>query len=384
MNSSQNNEIQTISAIRQDLHDLKAYPILDMPRGAIKLDAMENPYSLTQSLQQQLAIALSQSAINRYPSSHQRLQETIFKYLASHEQFHKNDNISMICGNGSDEIIALLTQIIPQQAKILSPTPCFVMYQINARIFERQFIGVDLLPDFNLDVPAMQAMIYSQRPALIYLPYPNNPTGNCFKLEDINALLETVDEIKKINGYQPLIVFDEAYSIFTGGLSYLNHLFDLIEKYPNILILRTFSKLGLAGLRLGYAIAHNHLIDRLQAIRPPYNINVLTYEAACTLLPHANVFQEQSQQIIATREKVYDFLKTVKGTRQISMSATNFLVWQHPFAEHFYQKLLAENIFIKNISKMHALLKNCLRISIGSEDEMASFIKVIQENIIHD
>lgn len=360
--------------IRQDLNDLKAYPILELPEGAIKLDAMENPHSIPAAIMQELAQHLANAAINRYPPSQTRLHHSIFDYLKHSENFENSDKLGMVCGNGSDELITLLTQMVPLQAKILAPMPSFVMYKTNARILEREFIGVDLKTHenhFALNVEAMQAAINEHRPALIYLPYPNNPTGTCFAETDIAEILATIEDLseKPYNDYQPIIVFDEAYSIFTNGKSYLPKLLNLLQTFNNVAVMRTFSKIGLAGLRLGYAIASTDLAARLNAIRPPYNINILSYETACFLLKNHELFYTQAQDIMNERLSMQVFLSEYPNTEYVGMTEANFLVWRHPRSQMIYEALLAANIYIKNIAKMHPHLENCLRISIGSQQE---------------
>lgn len=355
-------------ALRNDLAQLHAYQIPQLPANCIKLDAMENPFTLPQDVKYALMqhlIGLDElNQFNRYPGAHHRLQQAIKKYANIDEQ------LAIVCGNGSDEIITLLTQLIPLHAKVMAPVPCFVMYQLNTVYLHRQFIGVDLNEDFTLNVEKFIEAMQQHLPSLIYLAYPNNPTGNCFTEDAILSILKVAKQI------QALVVIDEAYYAFTQGKSFMQQLPELLKTYPNVLVLRTVSKIGLAGLRLGYIAGHQFVIEQLNKLRPPYNINTLTYETACFLLNnYAHVFEQQASIILQQRQFLQNELQKLGG--QTYISDANFIVWRHPQAQSVYLALQGIDIFIKNIGSMHAHLSNCLRISVGSSEQNAALITAL-------
>ncbi len=347
--------------LRQDLRTQKAYAIASPPPQAIKLDAMENPHLLPNWLQEKLAKKLAVVALNRYPAGHDRLHQAIRAYT------QMDDSLGLLCGNGSDEIITLLTQILPDHATILAPVPAFVMYAQNAQFLHHHFVGVPLNDAFMLDMPAMHQAIQTHAPALVYLAYPNNPTGRCFDTDDIDALIQAYP--------RTLMVIDEAYAPFTGGQSFLPKLAQLVQTYPNVCVMRTLSKLGLAGARLGYVAGHADLIDYLNIIKPPYNINALTYELVCCILEHADVLTQQTHMMVKARDHLSAHLAAIGG--KVYPSDANFLVWHHPLASDIDVFLKQHHIYIKNISGMHTMLANTLRISVGTDQENAQLLATL-------
>jgi histidinol-phosphate aminotransferase len=236
-----------------------------------------------------------------------------------------------------------------------------VMYAISARQLGLEFIGVDLKSDFSLDLPAMLAAIEQHQPTLVYLAYPNNPTGNLF---DSAAILQI---IKAAPG---LVVLDEAYQPFNDA-SFMPRL----PEFANLVVMRTVSKLGLAGIRLGYMSAHPALLHEVDKVRPPYNINVLTQACAEFLLDYPAVFAAQAAQIREARSQLTASLQQM-GVH-VFPSAANFVLIRLENAEQVHQKLLENKILVKNVGKMHALLHNCLRITVSTPDENQQFLHAL-------
>jgi histidinol-phosphate aminotransferase len=269
--------------IRPEILALHAYHV-PPAQGMIKLDAMENPYPLPADLRQRLGEALGNAAINRYPDAS---SATIKQRLRSTMGIAEDQDI--LLGNGSDELIQILAMALAKPgAKIVSVEPSFVMYKMIAAFCGMQYIGVPLrAEDFSLDIEALLATIEREQPALVFLAYPNNPTGNHFAASDIERVLQAAPGV---------VVVDEAYHAFARD-SFLPRL----PQHHNLLVMRTLSKLGLAGLRLGFLVGHPDWVQQLEKLRLPYNINALTQVATDLVLQHIEVLNQQTAEIRATR-----------------------------------------------------------------------------------
>ncbi|MFM7633938.1 MAG: histidinol-phosphate transaminase [Betaproteobacteria bacterium] len=357
-----------LSIVRDDVRALAAYHVPDAS-GLVKLDAMENPYQLPPELQRQLGERLGAVALNRYPvPSYAGLKAAIRHHMAIPA------GLDVILGNGSDELIAIVsTACAKPGAKVLAPVPGFVMYAMSAQLAGMDFIGVPLLADFSLDREAMLAVIRAQRPAITYLAYPNNPTGNLFDLDDMLAIIREV-------GDTGLVIVDEAYQPF-AGTSFLPQL----PHHPNVVLMRTVSKLGLAGIRLGYMSASNELLAEFDKVRPPYNVNVLTEAAAEFVLEHASVIDAQAEAICAERSQLLQSLAKLPEV-ECFPSAANFVLLriQRPglTGTDVFQRLLQHRVLVKNVGKMHTLLENCLRVTVSTPQENAVFMSALHSSLM--
>ncbi|MEI7783578.1 MAG: histidinol-phosphate transaminase [Betaproteobacteria bacterium] len=354
--------------IRQDVQSMHAYAVQDSA-GMVKLDAMENPYRLPLELQQALGQRLGALALNRYPSGRVNdLRAALAEYAQMPAGF------ALMLGNGSDELISLLAMACDLPgAKVLAPEPGFVMYAMSAQLQGLQFIGVPLRPDFELDLPAMLAAIAEHKPAITYLAYPNNPTANLWDDAAIEAVIEAVGE------QGGLVVMDEAYQPFASK-SYI----DRIARHSHVLLMRTLSKFGLAGVRLGYMLGPQSLIDQVDKVRPPYNVSVLNYECALFALEHRAVFAEQAAQLVAERERLIAALAAIDGLRPFNSDANMVLVrieGSGDRATPVFEALKARGVLVKNISKMHPLLANCLRLTVGTVDENGQLLKALTQSL---
>jgi len=358
---SQSPKAPGVSRIRQDIQSMHAYAIQDSA-GMVKLDAMENPHGLPPALQAHLGQRLGALALNRYPDG--RVND-LRKALADHAQMP--EGFDLMLGNGSDELISLLALACDVEGgSILSPLPGFVMYAMSAQLQGLKFIGVPLTADFELDEAAMLAAIAEHQPSIIYIAYPNNPTANLWD----DAVIEKI-----INAAPGLVVMDEAYQPFSSK-SYI----DRIATHSHVLLMRTMSKFGLAGVRIGYMMGPKALIAEIDKVRPPYNISVLNYECALFALEHAEVFAAQAQEIRAQRAIVFAALQALPGIK-VWKSDANMILLRVPDAAKTFEGMKARKVLVKNVSKMHPLLAHCLRLTVGTADENAQMLAALKESL---
>ncbi len=353
---------------------MHAYAIQDSS-GMVKLDAMENPHRLPAQLQAELGKRLGALAINRYPDS--RVND-LRQALASYADMPQGFDIML--GNGSDELISLLAMAcdLPsmQQGKksvILAPVPGFVMYAMSAQLQGLDFVGVPLTADFELDGAAMLEAIDRHEPSIVYLAYPNNPTAN---LWDATVMAEIVRAARRRGS---IVVMDEAYQPFSSR-SYLQTMREDLEQHSHVLLMRTLSKFGLAGVRLGYMMGAKALVAEVDKVRPPYNISVLNYECALFALEHVDVFAAQAANIRAERQRLLSALATMPGAHAWKSDANMILV-RVPNAQSTFDGLKVRGVLVKNVSKMHPLLINCLRLTVGTTDENSQLLDALQESL---
>ena len=353
-----------LQRIRQDVQSMHAYAIQESA-GMVKLDAMENPHRLPADLQKALGERLGALALNRYPDG--RVNDL---RLALAQHMDMPEGYDLMLGNGSDELISLLAMAcdVPG-ASVLAPLPGFVMYAMSAQLQGLAFHGVPLTPEFELDEAAMLAAIEAHKPSIVYLAYPNNPTGNLWNDESI-------EKIVLAQGAQGgLVVMDEAYQPFASK-SYL----DRITRHSHVLLMRTLSKFGLAGVRLGYMMGPRALIAEIDKVRPPYNISVLNYECALFALEHAEVFAEQAKELRAQRTRLQEALAALPGVHPFPSEA-NMILARVPDAAQTFERLKTRKVLIKNVSKMHPLLANCLRLTVGTAQENTLLLAALKESL---
>ena len=350
--------------IRQDVQSMHAYAIQDSV-GMVKLDAMENPFSLPPELQKALGERLGRLALNRYPDGRVNdLRAALAQYAgmpAGHD---------IMLGNGSDELISLLAMAcdVPG-ASILAPVPGFVMYAMSAQLQGLAFHGVPLTADFELDEAAMLAAIAGHKPSIVYLADPNNPTGNLWN----DAVIEKIVVAQGEQG--GLVVMDEAYQPFASK-SYI----DRLARHSHVLLMRTLSKFGLAGVRLGYMIGPKALVAEVDKVRPPYNISVLNYECALFAIEHAEVFARQARVLRDERARLTQALAAMPGVKPFPSEANMILV-RVPDAAKAFDGLKAHKVLVKNISKMHPLLAECLRLTVGTPAENDQLLAALKASL---
>jgi histidinol-phosphate aminotransferase len=348
--------LQTL--FRPEVLALSAYHVAEA-KGFIKLDAMENPYTWSDELKQIWLERLKNCLLNRYPDPEARELAATLKTLNQ-----LPDEIDVLLGNGSDEIIQLLLMALPQNAHVLSTTPSFVMYKQISDYLGLNYHGISLTDNFELDLSAMLAAIEQHNPAIIFLAYPNNPTGNLFDEKAINKIIDAA------NG---LVIIDEAYEPFADNASFMNRVAN------NVLVMRTVSKLGLAGLRLGYIAGEREIIEQLHKIRLPYNINVLTQTTVQFAFEHKAVFDEQTAAICAERTLMLNELNSLNDITAFE-SAANFILFKTPEnqATKIFEAIKAQGVLIKNVHPQGGLLKDCLRLTVGTSEENQAFLLALK------
>ncbi|MDH4062245.1 MAG: histidinol-phosphate transaminase [Aquincola sp.] len=349
--------------IRQDVTSSAGYAI-QPSAGMVKLDAMENPFRLPPALKQALGERLAEVAINRYPVNKGEVADA----LARH--FEVPAGCRVIVGNGSDELIDILSVAcdVPG-ATVLAPLPGFVMYEMSARLRGLKFVGVPLTPAFELDEAAMLAAIESARPALTYIAYPNNPTGNLF---DERIVQKLVDAIGAQDG---LVVFDEAYQPFSSR-TWMPRL----AAHEHVLVLRTLSKFGLAGVRMGYLAGAAALIEQVDKVSPPYNVSGLNAAATLFALEHAEVFAEQAAVLRRERERLIADLHHIAGVTAFPSEANMILV-RVPDSKRTFEGMKARRVLVKHIAGLHPLLANCLRLTVGTPEENRLMIDALKASL---
>ena len=352
------------AVIREEVRALHAYPIQDSA-GLVKLDAMENPFRLSADLQCKLGERLGRVAINRYPGG---CVGDVIAGLSRHVALPPGCKLTL--GNGSDELISMLAiACAVPGATLLSPLPSFVMYELSARLHGLRFHGVPLTDRFELDASAMLKAIETHRPAITYLAYPNNPTGNLFEEAAVERIVAAVGEQ---NG---LLVFDEAYQPFSPR-TWMNR----VGSLPHVLVMRTLSKFGLAGVRLGYLAGPAALIDEIDKTRPPYNVGVLNAEATLFALDHADEFERQAALLRAERGRLMSRLQAIAGVEPFPSDA-NMILARVADSAAVFEAMKRHGVLVKNVGAMHPLLANCLRLTVGTAEENDLMIDALKAGL---
>lgn len=343
--------------IRPEILALKAYQVADA-EGLVKLDAMENPYPLPAQMRRDLAEHLASVDLNRYPDP---TGSKLRALLA--QKMRVPAGMEILLGNGSDDLIQIVTFACARPgAAMMFPAPTFVMYAIDAVLSGMKALRYELREDFSLDREAFVARVRAERPALIFIAYPNNPTGVLYPEEDIVAVLRAAEG---------LVVLDEAYHVFAQK-SFLPRL----AEFPNLVVMRTVSKLGLAGIRLGYLVGRPAWINEFNKVRQAYNVNVLTQAAATFVLERLEVLEEQAARIRADRAGLGQGLAALPGVT-VFPSEANFFLVRVPDAERSYQALLRQGVLVRNLNGPS--LQNCLRITVGTPDENRILLTAMRE-----
>lgn len=347
--------------INPAIQSMQAYrvPAADV---LVKLDAMENPFPWPEELIRQWLSEIRSVPVNRYPDPNATSLRDKLRLV-----MQVPAGLSIMLGNGSDELIQILAMALANPDRIyLSVEPGFVMYRQICMAVNTRYMAVPLNRDnFSLDHAAIIGAIKQYQPALVFIAFPNNPTGNLFDKEILLDIISTAPG---------LVVIDEAYHAFSG-----NSFLDYVDQFDNLLVLRTLSKSGLAGLRLGFLIGKSYWLDELEKIRLPYNINSLSQLTGDFILRHYDFLEDQVRQICLQRDLMYEELHAIEGI-QAWPSQANFILFRpnNRDADELFNELIQQGILIKNLHKTHPLLENCLRVTIGSEKENQVFLDAIK------
>jgi len=344
--------------VRPEILALKAYHVPESG-GMVKLDAMENPYPLPAEMRRELGAALAAVELNRYPDpTGRRLRELLARVMRVPQ------GMELMLGNGSDDLIQIVTWALARPGAVMMfPVPTFVMYGMDATLAGMKIVEVPLRADFTLDRDAFVAQVKAHEPALVFLAYPNNPTGVLYAEDDILAILRAV---------RGVVVLDEAYHVFAQK-SFMPRL----AEFPNLVVMRTVSKLGLAGIRLGYLAAHPRWVEQFNKVRQAYNVNVLTQAAALFVLERLEVFEEQAARIRAERARLGAALAALDGVA-VFPSEANFFMIRVRDANRSYEALRRQGVLVKNLHGGPGLA-NCLRVTVGTPDENRILLTALRE-----
>ena len=349
--------------IRSEIQAMRAYQVSDAT-GLVKLDVMESPYRLPPPLAAEIGKIVSEVALNRYPvPSANELRALIRRVM------QVPAGCDVLLGNGSDECIQYITAAVAREgAVVMAPVPSFAMFSMHALFFRLRFVGVSLREDLSLDAEAFLAAMSKEQPAVVWIAFPNNPTGNAFPVADIERIIRAAPG---------LVVIDEAYQPFAGAT-----FMPRLAEFENMVVMRTVSKIGMAGLRLGYVCGRPEWIEEFNKTRSPFNINVLTEAVAIKLLQNKAVLDEQAAKVLAERERLRPELARVPGLK-VYPSAANFLLVRVSGGKGAgtgaFEKLKTQGVLVKDFSGGHPLLENCLRLTIGTPEENRILLAALRE-----
>jgi histidinol-phosphate aminotransferase len=347
--------------IRDEIRALAAYHVQDAG-GMVKLDAMENPYRLPGDVRAQISALVAQAEINRYPDADASALKARLRATLG-----IGADKDVILGNGSDEIIQMLMLATARPgATVLSVDPTFVMFRLIASYCGMRYASVPLAPDFSLDAERFLAAIDAHQPALVFLAYPNNPTGNLFDEAAIDRVLSAAPG---------LVVVDEAYHAFAGR-TYM----DRLERHSNLLVMRTLSKSGLAGLRLGLVAGGREWLQHVDKVRLPYNVGVLNQLVAEQVLKHQSLLDAQAAAIRSERTRLHEALAATSGITPFASDA-NFILFRTRGAGRAFDGLKQRGVLVKNVHGSHRLLEECLRVTVGTPDENDRFIAALRASL---
>ena len=342
--------------VRPEILALKAYHVADAA-GMVKLDAMENPYPLPPAMQRELAEVLARIELNRYPEPTGRELRALIA-----RKMDLPEGMELLLGNGSDDLIQIVTLALARPgATMMYPSPTFVMYSMNATFMGMRAVPVPLREDFSFDAGAFIERMKVEQPALVFLAYPNNPTGVLYPEADVERIIRAAPG---------LVVIDEAYHVFARKT-----FMPRLREFANLVVVRTVSKLGLAGIRLGYMAARPEWIREFNKVRQAYNVNVLTQAAALFVLERLDVLEEQAARIRSDRAALGRGLAALPGTRVFPSEANFFLVRVRD-ADRTYEALKRRNVLVRNL---HPALEHCLRINVGTPDENRILLAALRE-----
>ncbi len=336
------------SLVRPNVRVLAAYEAKEIP-VKVKLDANESPFgfSIDKSL-------LKRIATNRYPDPGAKALRAAYA-----SSIGLKDPSWLLHGNGSDEVI--YNMVCTFGGPVLYPVPTFSMYANIAIAIGERAVGVPLRDDFTLDLPAFLKKIKSERPRLIFLASPNNPTGNSFGDEEIIRIIEASDGI---------VAVDEAYQPFSPKKGFLRYL----DKYQNLVVLRTLSKIGLAALRVGFVCARPEILHEVNKVRLPFNLNTLSQAVAVSVLEKPARLNASIKKIASERKRLFKGLSKIKEIKAFPSDA-NFILFRAAGADGIFKKLLEEGVLVRDLSRA---VPGCLRVTVGTEKENDKFLKTLK------
>jgi len=358
------------SVVRPEVQAMHAYHVSDAT-GLVKLDVMESPYRLPPELSAEIGKVVAGVAMNRYPVPTAAELRALIR-----DVMQVPTGCDVLLGNGSDECIQYITAALAREgAAVMAPVPSFAMFSMHALFYRLRFVGVPLREDFTLDTDAFLAAMAREKPSLVWIAFPNNPTGNAFPVADIERILRAAPG---------LVVLDEAYQPFAGAT-----FMPRLAEFENMVVMRTVSKIGMAGLRLGYVAGRPEWIEAFNKTRSPFNINVLTESVAIKLLQNKKVLDAQAAQVLQERERLRPELVRLPRLT-VFPSAANFLLVRVAGAQssaqgtlgagtRVFERLKAQGVLVKDFSGGHPLMENCLRLTVGTPEENRILLAALRE-----
>ncbi len=348
--------------IRADVQAMSAYHVSDAS-GLIKLDVMESPYRLPEWLAREVGEVVAGLELNRYPVPTARKLRGLIK-----DVMQVPPGCDVLLGTGSDECIQYITAAVAREgAVVMAPAPSFAMFGLYAQFYRLKFVGVPLNADFTLDVERFLAAMAEHRPALVWLAFPNNPTGNPFPVADIERLVAAAPG---------LVVIDEAYQPFAGAT-----FMPRVAEFDNLVVMRTVSKISMAGVRLGYVAGHAEWINEFDKTRSPFNVSVLSEAVAIKLLENKAVLDEQAAKVRSERDRLVEALQSVAGLVQFPTAANFVLVRIDGGAgagTRVFDTMKRAGVLVKNFSGGHPMLENCLRLTVGTPEENQAMLAALR------
>jgi len=349
--------IPEMSIFRKEVRAQQAYPIEDIA-CPVKLDANENPYLLPLTVRRRFWKRLQAIPLNRYPEAG---SPEVLKRFAL---YFGVDRDMIMVGNGSDELIGILcTAVGGEGTSVMVPVPTFPMYRISAQNNGHKVLSIPLNENFDLDVAKMLDAMEKESPSLIFISYPNNPTGNCFCRSHIEEI---------IRHSRGIVVVDEAYYPFSG-MTFIEDM----KKHENLVILRTLSKVGLAAMRLGFLLGSPEVIDQLNKVRLPYNLNALSQMAALFYLEEEDIFIRQVKKIGREKDRLFKGLKSIDGIVPYPSDA-NFIFFGCTYhTNSVYTKLIKGGVLVKPFEPPGGVSGN-FRVTVGTRNENEIFLKELK------
>ena len=351
--------------VRPEIQAMHAYAVADAT-GLVKLDVMESPYGLPKALADEVGRIVAGLSLNRYPvPTADRLRALI------RDVMQVPAGCDVLLGNGSDECIQYVTAAVAREgAVVMAPAPSFAMFSMHALFYRLRFVGVPLREDFTLDAEAFLEAMRKEQPALVWIAFPNNPTGNAFPVADIERIVRAAPG---------LVVLDEAYQPFAGET-----FMPRLAEFENMVVMRTVSKIGMAGLRLGYVAGRPEWIGAFNKVRSPFNVNVVTEAVAIKLLENKHVLDEQAAKVLAERERLRPELERIAGLTVYPSAANFFLVrvaGGKGAGTQVFERLKAQGVLVKDFSGGLPSLENCLRLTVGAPDENRILLSALRESL---
>ena len=349
--------------VHPQIRSLSAYRVVPFS-GKVKLDAMESPYGFSESLKAKWLDHIANAEINRYPDpAAGELKRKL------REVFEIPDNVELTLGNGSDELLQLLQMVVAGYGRtVMAPQPSFAMYEIITQYTRGNFVGVDLDDNFQLCEESWLSAVERIRPACIFIAYPNNPTGNFFSENLIENTVRLSDG---------LVVVDEAYHAYSG-----QSMMSALQRFENLVVVRTLSKSGFAGLRVGYMMSHPAWANEFEKVRFPYNIGILAQESAVFALNNWEEICQSTESVIRLRGQMISQLQK-QGGIEVYPTQTNFITIRvkDKSAVRIFESLQQGGILIKNLHGYHPLLSNCLRLTVGTDEENTQLLDALSRDL---